>query len=86
MVEEVKEKKEEVKEEPKDLLARAWDKLFYEGVSPDGYFWCKGFTREEEGVILVDAVIAEPGAAREDWTYEGEITVTHPVIIHPIVK
>lgn len=79
--------KEEVKEEkPRDVLTKAWPELHYEGICPDFYFYCKGFTRGEKETTLIDAVVVDPKAPRDKWRYEGAVKITGPVIIHPIVR
>ena len=83
--EEKQETKTQKKKEP--LLVRAWDKLFYEGITADGVmFWCKGFTRTGLDVYAVDVVIHRPKSKGAEWQYEGGIMIKGPVLIHPIVK
>ncbi len=78
---------EEKKPKREPLLVRAWDKLFYEGITADGVmFWCKGFTRTGLDVYAVDVVIHRPKSKGAEWQYEGGIMVKGPVLIHPIVK
>jgi len=86
---ETKEKKEEeeVKEEEKPLLVKVWDTLFYEGINAKGVmFWAKGFLRKGLDLQLIDAVIYDPKAKKDQWRYEGSYIVEGPVIVHTIIK
>lgn len=86
MVEEKKEEKEVKQEQPKDVLTKAWKELFFEGITEDFFFWCKGYTRGPKHTTLIDTVTAPKGVPRDRWKYEGSVEVSGPIIIHPIMR